>query len=114
MNVITDFDDPGFCKGSAGTIPIFDKSFGPLSVTVDCTDCFVGYQWDFVFKLRISKFKVSGVCMSLHHAVLHSATLETHEVWLYEVRPYEVWPSLKFATTHAVSQTSGNTRLHRA
>merc|ERR1711964_253033 len=61
FNVNTDVDDPTFCKSSAGAFPIFDHSFGPLSVTVDCTDCFVGYAWDFVFKLKIQHFKMEEI-----------------------------------------------------
>ena len=50
FNVNTDFDDPMFCKSSAGIIPIFDKSLGPLSVNIDCTDCFAAYEFDFVVR----------------------------------------------------------------
>ena len=48
MNVIDDFKDPNFCKAAAGVIPIFDKTIGPgaasLTVNIDCTNCFVGYN----------------------------------------------------------------------
>lgn len=61
FNVNNDFSDPMFCKSSAGSFPIFDKTIGPATLNIDCTDCFVGYQWDFVFELHMKLFKVEEI-----------------------------------------------------
>ena len=62
FNVMSNVDDPStFCKASAGSIPIFDHSFGPLSVDIECVNCFVGYSWDFVFELKIRHFKMEEI-----------------------------------------------------
>jgi len=62
VNVMADPDDPStFCKASAGNIPIFEQSIGPVDFSIDCTDCFIGYTWDFVFHLKIKRFKMQEI-----------------------------------------------------
>ena len=52
-------------QANAGTIPIFDKTIGPQwmqhTVDVECSDCFLGFSWDFVFDLHMRLFKVENI-----------------------------------------------------
>ena len=48
-------------QANAGTIPIFDKTIGPLTVDLECSDCFLGFSWDFVFDLHMRLFKVENI-----------------------------------------------------
>ena len=77
FNVNTDFDDPMFCKSSAGPIPIFDKTVGPATLNIDCTDCFVGYQWDFVFELHLKRFKVQEIRFGFSNMTATGSTVLT-------------------------------------
>lgn len=61
-NVDLDTTDPaGFCKTTAGPISLFDPNIGPASIDVSCSNCFMGYEWDFVFDMHIKWFKLEQI-----------------------------------------------------
>jgi hypothetical protein len=57
FNVDNSPTSPTFCKANAGSIPLFHA--GPI--TIDCTNCFVGFEFDFVFNMHIKKFKLQYI-----------------------------------------------------
>lgn len=61
-NVDLDTTDPaGYCKTTAGPITLFDPNIGPASIDVSCSNCFMGYEWDFVFDMHIKWFRLEQI-----------------------------------------------------